>query len=70
MERLLLLFSDMNYGRVDSLMRDFEQNKSLIIPEDLKGEVTYLDNNVNTTLHLIMIYLNFQIWVWSASYLT
>ena len=40
MERLLLLFSDMNYGRVDSLMRDFEQNKSLIIPEDLKGEVT------------------------------
>lgn len=62
MERLLLLFSDMNYGRVDSLMRDFEQNKSLIIPEDLKGEVTCsLDNNVNTTLHLIMIYLNFQI---------
>lgn len=40
MERLLLLFSDMNYGRVDSLMRHFEQNKSLIIPEDLKGEVT------------------------------
>lgn len=39
MERLLLLFSDMNYGRVDSLMRDFEQNKSLIIPEDLKGEM-------------------------------
>lgn len=39
MERLLLLFSDMNYGRVDSLMRDFEHNNSLMIPEDLKEKM-------------------------------
>ena len=39
MERLLLLFSDMNYGLVDSLMKEFEQNNSLMIPDNLRQKV-------------------------------
>ena len=39
MERLLLLFSDMNYGLVDSLMKEFEQKNSLMIPGDLRRKV-------------------------------
>jgi len=38
-ERLLLLFSNMNYGLVDSLMKEFEQKNSLMIPGDLRGKV-------------------------------
>lgn len=34
-ERLMLLFSDMDYALVDSLMQEFEQKGSLKIPEDL-----------------------------------
>jgi len=39
MERLLLLFSDMNYGLVDSLMKEFEQKNSLMIPDNLRQKV-------------------------------
>lgn len=35
-ERLLLLFSDMDYALVDSLMQEFEQRNSLKIPQDLQ----------------------------------
>ncbi|KAL9957648.1 hypothetical protein ACROYT_G034570 [Oculina patagonica] len=39
LERLLLLFSDMDYGLVDSLMREFEQKNSLMIPDDLREKM-------------------------------
>ena len=38
-ERLLLLFSDMDYALVDSLMQEFEQRNSLKIPQDLQLKV-------------------------------
>lgn len=36
MERLLLLFSDMNHALVDSLMQEFEQKHTLKIPQDIQ----------------------------------
>ncbi|KAJ7321736.1 Threonine synthase-like 2 [Desmophyllum pertusum] len=39
LERLLLLFSDMNYELVDSLMKEFEEKNSLMIPEDLREKM-------------------------------
>ena len=38
----MLLFSDMDYGLVDSLMKEFEQKNSLRIPDDLREKVTPL----------------------------
>ena len=40
-ERLMLLFSDMDYALVDSLIQEFEQKGSLKIPEDLHMKVSY-----------------------------
>lgn len=37
----MLLFSDMDYALVDSLMQEFEQKGSLKIPEDLHMKVSY-----------------------------
>lgn len=42
MERLLLLFSDMNYDLVDSLMKEFEEKNSLMIPDNLRQKVNIL----------------------------
>ena len=39
MERLLLLFSDMNHALVDSLMQEFEQKHTLKIPQDIQLKV-------------------------------
>lgn len=36
MERLLLLFSDMNHALVDSLMQEFEEKHTLKIPQDIQ----------------------------------
>jgi len=38
-ERLFLLFSDMNYGLVDSLMEEFDQKSSMKIPEDMRARM-------------------------------
>ena len=39
MERLLLLFSDMNHALVDSLMQEFEEKHTLKIPQDIQLKV-------------------------------
>ena len=38
-ERLMLLFSDMNFALVDTLMKEFDQKGSLKIPQDLQMKV-------------------------------
>ena len=35
----MLLFSDMNYSLVDSLMEEFDQKSSMKIPEDIRARV-------------------------------
>lgn len=48
-ERLLLLFSDMNYGLVDSLMKEFEQKNSLMIPGDLRRKMCEVISSVSVS---------------------
>lgn len=57
MERLLLLFSDMNYGLVDSLMKEFEQKNSLMIPGDLRRKVNIF---VSLVFHTVTPHLAAQ----------